>query len=81
MLELVGRVGRDAADIEQISVGQIAERALEMLIGDRMDRVKSFIGKLAAEARRRFGRPPWPGRVDPAAPSVSHATSPGPRAR
>ncbi len=49
VLELVSRVGGDAAHIKQFRVGQLAQRALQIFFGDRMDRVQQLVGELAAD--------------------------------
>jgi hypothetical protein len=61
VLELIRRLRRDAAHIEQFGVGQSAQRALQVAFHDRMDRVEYFIGKLTANYRPNLydllGRP------------------------
>ncbi len=49
VLELVGCLGGDAAHVEQFRVGESAQGALQVRFGDRMDRVKQFVGKFAAD--------------------------------
>ena len=60
VLEQVGRLRSDAAHIEQFRVGQIAQRTLQILFGDRMDRMEQSTGQLAANHRANlddsFGR-------------------------
>src|ERR1700692_3170361 len=47
--ELVARVRRDAAHVQQFRIGQAAQRPLQLWFGDGMDRVEQRIGKVAAE--------------------------------
>ena len=48
MLELISGVWSDAPQIDQFRVGHSAQRALEILISDRMNRLQQFVGKFAA---------------------------------
>src|ERR1700736_3399184 len=51
VLELVSRIGRDAADVKQFRVSKTAKRRLQLRFSDRMDRTEQFVGKFAADHR------------------------------
>jgi hypothetical protein len=80
MLELVGGIRSDTAYVDQFRVGQIAQRALQILFGDRMDRMEQSIGKLAAN--RCANLDDFFGRSQPVQPpSASRVRSRESRAR
>src|ERR1700682_3794354 len=49
MLERVHSLRRDPSDVNQLRVGQSAQRAWKLFFGDRMDRMDQFVGKIAAD--------------------------------
>jgi hypothetical protein len=51
VLELVQSVGREAAHIEQLGIGESAQMALQFIFVQRMDCVQQFVGELAADYR------------------------------
>jgi hypothetical protein len=53
MLELVNRVGDNATHVKQFCVGQIAQRALQILLSDRMDGVERR--RTRRRSQHRFG--------------------------
>src|SRR5215471_9815322 len=52
VLELVGRLGRDAPRIDEFRVYQFLQSRLKFLVAGRSDRFKKLIGKLTSDHRR-----------------------------
>src|ERR1700758_48545 len=48
VLERVHRLWRDSANVKQFRVGQFAQRVLEILFGNGVDRMQQLVGKFAA---------------------------------
>ena len=61
VLELVGSLRRDPTHIEELRIRQAAQRALEIRLANRGDRVEQCVGKIAAnhgaDLRNLLGRP------------------------
>ena len=54
VLELVGRLGRDAARIDEFRVCELRQRGLQFRFAHSCDRVQQFVGELTSNHRREL---------------------------